>query len=53
MKNFIQYIAALVLSAGLTVSCDLDRYPESGIPENEALQTPDDAQQLVFGIYRG
>ena len=53
MKNSLYNIAlAFILTFSLT-SCDLDRFPDSGIPEHEAMQTPDDAQQVIFGIYSG
>lgn len=53
MKKILAIIA-LVLSAGFT-ACDLDRYPDNGIPEEEVLSTPDpqEAQQVIFGIYSG
>lgn len=42
-------ITALLLLAG-TTAC-LDKYPESAIPDKEAMQTVSDAEQIVTGIY--
>ena len=51
LRNIKYYLAALLLLAG-TTSC-LEKFPESSIPEDEAMQTFDDAEQLVTGIYAG
>ncbi|MGN0189777.1 MAG: RagB/SusD family nutrient uptake outer membrane protein [Candidatus Cryptobacteroides sp.] len=45
--NIIASSAVLLLG---TVSC-LDKYPQSAIPEDEAMKTFSDAEQLVTGIY--
>lgn len=53
MTRFIHHItyglAALAVLLG-TVSC-LDKYPDSSIPEDEAMQTFNDAEQHLIGIY--
>lgn len=53
MKTMLHTIkrsfTALVLLAGAT-AC-LDKYPESAIPDKEAMQTVSDAEQIVTGIY--
>ena len=50
MKGFIKYtLAAVVLLCG-SVSC-LDKEPSSSIPEGDAMQTFNDAEQHVNGIY--
>ena len=41
----------MLLAVG-TSSC-LDKMPESSIPEGEAMQTFDDAEQILTGIYAG
>lgn len=47
--NKIVFSAILLL----TVSCNgfLSRYPDSAIPEHEAMKTLDDCSQVVLGIY--
>ena len=50
MKGFIKYgVAAMVLLFG-AVSC-LDKVPSSSIPEGDAMQSYNDAEQHVNGIY--
>lgn len=51
LRNIKYLLAALLLIAG-TSSC-LEKFPESSIPEEEALQSYEDAEQLVTGIYAG
>lgn len=51
LRNIKSLIAAILLVAG-TSSC-LDKLPESSIPEDEAMQTFDDAEQILTGIYEG
>ncbi len=51
LRNIKLYLAALLLMSG-TSSC-LDKIPGSSIPENEAMQTFNDAEQVVTGIYAG
>ena len=51
LRNIKYYLAALLLISG-TTSC-LDKFPESSIPEEEAMQTFNDAEQIVTGIYAG
>ena len=41
-----------MLLVGATSSC-LDKLPESAIPEGEAMQTFEDADQILTGIYAG
>lgn len=41
-----------MLLVGATSSC-LDKLPESAIPEGEAMQTFEDAEQILTGIYAG
>lgn len=41
-----------MLLVGATSSC-LDKLPESAIPEDEAMQTFNDADQILTGIYAG
>lgn len=43
------FVAFAILGFG-AVSC-LDKYPQSAIPESEAMKTFSDAEQLVTGIY--
>lgn len=54
MKKILIIAMSLLVSAGFT-ACDLDRYPDNGIPEGEILTKPDaqEAQQIIFGIYSG
>lgn len=49
LRNIKSLIAAILLVAG-TSSC-LDKLPESSIREDEAMQTFDDAEQILTGIY--
>ena len=49
MKGLIKYAVAALLLCG-TVSC-LDKVPSSSIPEREAMQSFNDAEQHVNGIY--
>ena len=49
LRNIKFYLSALAVLVGAT-SC-LDKYPESAIPEREALQTFADAEQTLTGIY--
>lgn len=51
LRNIKSLIAAILLVAG-TTSC-LDKLPESSIRQDEAMQTFDDAEQLLTGIYTG
>lgn len=51
LRNIKSLIAAILLVAG-TSSC-LDKLPESSIREDEAMQTFDDAEQILTGIYEG
>ena len=51
LRNIKYYLAALLLTSG-TTSC-LDKFPESSIPEEEAMQAVKDAEQVVTGIYAG
>ena len=53
MKKSVYNIILVFFLVFSLFSCDLDRYPDSGIPEHEAMQTPHDAQQVIFGIYSG
>lgn len=53
MKNIKNKIKVLILAAvalPLATSC-LDKYPSSAIPEDQAMQTVNDAEQIVNGIY--
>lgn len=50
MKNILKITIATFLLASLT-ACDLDRYPDSGVPEDKAMTTPAEAQQVVLGVY--
>lgn len=50
MKNLFKISFLLLLLTGVA-SCDLDRYPNTGVPEKEAMTNPDEAQQVIFGIY--
>ena len=51
LRNIKSLIAAILLAAA-TTSC-LDKVPESSIPEGEAMQTFNDAEQILTGIYSG
>lgn len=48
MKKIYLFLA---LTAGLLVSCDMDKEPYDQIPEGEALQTPADFQAMRVGLY--
>lgn len=50
MKNILK-ISILLLLLTSFASCDLDRYPNTGVPESEAMTNPAEAQQVVFGVY--
>lgn len=50
MKNLLK-ISTLLLLLTAFASCDLDRYPDTGIPEDQAMTNPSEAQQIVFGVY--
>lgn len=50
MKNIFKIFTFLILPAAFA-ACDLDRYPDTGIPENQAMTNPEEAQQAVFGVY--
>ena len=50
MKNLLKISTFLLLLTAF-VSCDLDRYPDTGIPEDQAMTNPSEAQQIVFGVY--
>ncbi len=52
LKYILNFIAAVVLSLSLATSC-LDKYPQSAIPEGEAMQTYNDAYQHLIGVYSG
>ncbi len=52
MKNIYKIVIAAVMTAFLATSC-LEKYPGSAIPEGEAMQTYNDAQQHLIGIYAG
>ncbi|MCF0196368.1 MAG: RagB/SusD family nutrient uptake outer membrane protein [Bacteroidaceae bacterium] len=49
MKRFFLILSLFCLLMGAT-SC-LDQYPEDSIPANKAINTVDDADQAVIGIY--
>lgn len=51
LRNIKSFFAAILLMTA-TSSC-LDILPESSIREEEAMQTFDDAEQLLTGIYSG
>lgn len=53
MKSLIQNIKIGVVAVVALVSATscLEKYPESAIPEGEAMQTFEDAEQFVTGIY--
>ena len=48
--NIIKYSVAVIVLSTTAVSC-LDKYPSSAIPEDKAMQTLNDAEQHVNGIY--
>lgn len=48
--TIIKTVAVSVLVAGSATSC-LEKYPGSAIPESDAMQTFEDADQHVIGIY--
>ena len=48
--NIIKYSVAVLAVSTAAVSC-LDKYPSSAIPEDKAMQTLNDADQHVNGIY--
>ncbi len=49
----IKHIKTYILSAVLTLSFSscLDKYPEDSIRMDEAINTVDDVDKLVYGIY--
>ena len=49
LHTITRYLAMLAVVFG-TVSC-LDKYPETSIPEKEAMKTFADAEQHLIGIY--
>lgn len=49
IRNFKLYM--VLAAAALTFSSCLDKYPENAIPSDEAVNTVDDVNQLVIGIY--
>ena len=53
MKNTLYNIkvALAIVVASFTMSSCLDKEPGSAIPENQAMQTLEDAEQTVTGIY--
>ena len=53
MKNTLYNIkvALAIVVASFTMSSCLDKEPGSAIPENQAMQTFEDAEQTVTGIY--
>ena len=53
MKSLIQNIKIGIVAVVALVSATscLEKYPESAIPEGEAMQTFEDAEQFVTGIY--
>ena len=50
MKYYMNRLAMLFAVLALSTSC-LEKYPESAIPEKEGLQTFNDVEQFVTGIY--
>ena len=50
MKYYMNRLAMLFAVLALSTSC-LEKYPESSIPEKEGLQTFNDVEQFVTGIY--
>ena len=50
MLRNIKIFFILIVTAMSLVAC-LDKEPSSAIPENEAMQTFEDAEQTVTGIY--
>ncbi len=52
MKNIYKIVLAAVMTVFLASSC-LEKYPGAAIPEAEAMQTYNDAQQHLIGIYAG
>ena len=51
MKNrIIKYFAVVFALMTITTSC-LDKMPESAVPVDEAMQSYNDAEQTVTGIY--
>ena len=50
MKTTIKYFVAIVATLMATTSC-LDKMPESAITVDEAMQSYEDAEQTVTGIY--
>lgn len=50
MKNIFKIFTFLLLLTTFA-SCDLDRYPDTGMPDDQAMTNPEEAQQIVFGVY--
>ena len=50
MKMNIKYLLVALATMTLATSC-LDKLPESAIPTDEAMQSYNDAEQTVTGIY--
>ena len=50
MKNKIKIYLLLIVMGTVSVSC-LDKYPEDAIPADKAINTVDDANQAMIGIY--
>lgn len=49
IRKFKLYM--VLAAASLAFSSCLDKYPENAIPSDEAVNTVDDVNQLVIGIY--
>lgn len=52
MIHTAKIVLALTFAALTTTGC-LDKYPEDAIPDRKAIQTVEDADQAVIGIYSG
>lgn len=50
MKNKIKIYLLLIVMGAVSVSC-LDKYPEDAIPADKTINTVDDANQAMIGIY--
>ena len=48
MKKIYLFLA---LTAGLLVSCDMDKEPYGSLKDTEALQTPTDFKAMRVGLY--
>ena len=53
MKHILYNIKTLIalVAISFTMASCLDKEPGSAIPENDAMQTYEDAEQTVTGIY--